>query len=246
MDVAYARGWSLGLDLRLLLRTPLADAADARRRDDERAIDDAGADRGRRPRLLGAEPRPQPASSSTEAELVAVCDLDPERLERDRAALSGRAPLRRRTTSSSTIRRSRRSRSPPRCTRIYALALGGARGRQARLRREAAGRVVGGGARADRAGRRARLVADAGPHVPLQPAGQRGPRPDPVRGARRHLLHLVEPGEPRPAPADVSVVVGSRPARLLDPSLLARRAPGARLGVDAGAASCPTFPTSRS
>ena len=23
MDVAYARGWSLGLDLRLLLRTPL-------------------------------------------------------------------------------------------------------------------------------------------------------------------------------------------------------------------------------
>ena len=25
MDVAYARGWSLGLDLRLLLRTPLAD-----------------------------------------------------------------------------------------------------------------------------------------------------------------------------------------------------------------------------
>ena len=27
MDVAYVRGWSLGLDLRLLLRTPAAAAA---------------------------------------------------------------------------------------------------------------------------------------------------------------------------------------------------------------------------
>ena len=33
MDVAYARGWSLGLDLRLLCRTPFAVSAERERRD---------------------------------------------------------------------------------------------------------------------------------------------------------------------------------------------------------------------
>ena len=42
--------------------------------------------------------------------------------------------------------------------------------------------------------------------------------------ARRHLLHLVQPGEPRPAPARRQRDLGPRSARLLDPALLAERA----------------------
>ena len=45
-----------------------------------------------------------------------------------------------------------------------------------------------------------------------------------------HLLHLVEPGQPRAAPARRERRLGPRPARLLDPALLARRAPTTRLG----------------
>ena len=44
-----------------------------------------------------------------------------------------------------------------------------------------------------------------------------------ARRARRDLLHLDEPREPRPAPARRQRRLGSRAARLLDPSLLARR-----------------------
>ena len=41
--------------------------------------------------------------------------------------------------------------------------------------------------------------------------------------ARRALLHLLEPRQPRPAPARRQRDLGPRPARLLDPPLLARR-----------------------
>ena len=68
MDVAYARGWSLGLDLRLLFRTPLELLATARDRMIQPLERSGHADgrrtacprRRRRPRLLGPEPRPQP------------------------------------------------------------------------------------------------------------------------------------------------------------------------------------------
>ena len=98
----------------------------------------------------------------------------------------------------------------------------GAPRRQARVHREAARGVgrAGGGARS--AGGGARPDADAGPHLPLQPAGEHHSRPDHQRRARRHLLHLDEPCEPRAAPVRRQCRVGSRPARLLDPSLLAR------------------------
>ena len=46
--------------------------------------------------------------------------------------------------------------------------------------------------------------------------------------ARRHLLHLDEPREPRPPPARRQRRLGPRPARLLDPALLARRDADAR------------------
>ena len=42
---------------------------------------------------------------------------------------------------------------------------------------------------------------DVRPHVRVQPAGARGQADARSRNARRHLLHLVEPREPRSAPA---------------------------------------------
>ena len=84
----------------------------------------------------------------------------------------------------------------------------------------------GGGARAARAPRRTR--ADAGPHVPLQPSGRARQGADRPRRPGRDLLRLVEPRQPRPAPAGRERRLGSRPARLLDPALLARRVARAR------------------
>ncbi len=65
------------------------------------------------------------------------------------------------------------------------------------------------------------LVLDAGPHVPVQPAGQPHSRPDPLRGARGDLLHLDVPSQSRPAPVRRERDLGSRAARLLDPAVLA-------------------------
>ena len=84
------------------------------------------------------------------------------------------------------------------------------------------------GRRRGRASSRSRAqrdrVADAGPHVPLQPAGQLDPRADPDDGELGDdLLHLDEPGEPRAAPDGRQRRLGPRAARLLDPPLLARR-----------------------
>ena len=90
------------------------------------------------------------------------------------------------------------------------------------------------------------LIADARPHVPLQPAREHHPRPDPHRRARRHLLHLDEPREPRAAPVRRQRRLGSRPARLLDPSLLARGDAVARRRRRAAAASSRRSPTSPS
>ena len=84
--------------------------------------------------------------------------------------------------------------------------------------------------------------ADAGPHVPLQPAGDDDQGLIDSRRARRDLLHLLEPREPRPAPARRQRRLGPRPARLLDPPLLARRAARSRSPPSAAAASCPDVP----
>ena len=57
----------------------------------------------------------------------------------------------------------------------HPLALKALAGREARLRRETAGRVLHRGALADRRGRGARARPDAGAHVPVQPAGEHDP-----------------------------------------------------------------------
>ena len=112
----------------------------------------------------------------------------------------------------------------------HPLALRGARRRQARLHREAA-RRVGRPRRADLD----RSSPNAADRV-LMP-GHTFLYSPPVnmireliesRRARRHLLRLDEPREPRPPPAGRERRLGSRPARLLDPPLLARRDAGAR------------------
>ncbi len=73
-----------------------------------------------------------------------------------------------------------------------------------------------------------------GPHVPVQPAGQQDSRADRLRRARRHLLDLDEPGEPRVAPAGRERGLGPRSPRLLDPPLLARGDPDVRGGATRG------------
>ena len=90
------------------------------------------------------------------------------------------------------------------------------------------------------------LVADAGPHVPLQPAGERDPRADPRGELGDDLLHLDEPRQPRPASVRRQRHLGPRAARLLDPALLARGVADTRLGAQPRAASSRTRPTSRS
>ena len=86
-----------------------------------------------------------------------------------------------------------------------------------------------------------------GPHVPLQPRRQPASA---IRSRRARsattVLHLDEPGEPRAAPERRQRRLGPRPARLLDPALLARRESDARCRRSAAAASSRASPTSRS
>ena len=70
---------------------------------------------------------------------------------------------------------------------------------------------------------RAGLVLMPGHTFLYSPPVNVDPRADRVGRARRDLLHLDEPREPRPAPVRRERRLGSRPARLLDPPLLARR-----------------------
>ena len=158
---------------------------------------------------------------------------------RSGSALGARPPVPRGEAHRALRRRARGPdgrRGRPRDTRLDAFRAGrtGAAGRQARASREAALRLLRRGARARRAQPRAGARADAGPHIRLQPAGERDPLVDHVGRAGRALLHLLEPREPRPASVGRQRRVGSRPARLLDPALLAGRDPGAHLGGGAG------------
>ena len=86
----------------------------------------------------------------------------------------------------------------------------------------------------------------AGPYVPLQPTRSDDPRARGRRRARRDLLRLYEPREPRSAPVRRQRHLGSRAARLLDPALLARRDADPRQRASAAAASSRLSQTSRS
>ena len=129
-----------------------------------------------RPRLLGPEPDPQPATSSTEADVGASA------------------------TSTSAARPFGRRYPTVRCTRLrgsarrpgvdavaiatpvsthHPLGARSARGGQARVHREAARRRRSRRPELIAVAARARADADAGPHVPLQPAGEHDPRPHP-------------------------------------------------------------------
>ena len=103
------------------------------------------------------------------------------------------------------------------------------RGRQARVRREAARRRPRRRRASSCGHRRERgLVLMPGHTFLYSPPVRTDPRADRLGDARRDPLHLDEPGQPRPAPVRRERRLGSRPARLLDPPLLARRDARAR------------------
>ena len=164
----------------------------------ERPVRGTGPGRSRRPRLLGPEPRPQPPRVRRRRPL-AVCDPASDALGGSRVASPALAQRHRPRDAPRRRPTSRPSRSPPRCRRTTRSPRG-ARGGQARLRREAA----------------RRLVAEAPELVELARAAQPAfccratrsstarrstdPRPHPIGRARRDLLRLDEPREPRPPP----------------------------------------------
>ena len=160
-----------------------------------------------------------------EFELIALCERDQAPDRRVREANS-RHPLRARAS---------RKRSPTRDVEAVAIAtpphthyIAGAPGagsRQAGAGREAARPDRRRGGRAGRPLRRGRPGADARPHLPLQPLGQQGQRADRRRRPRRDLLRHLLADEPRPLPARRGRP-RPRPARPLDPPLLARQTAG--------------------
>ena len=127
MDVAYARGWSLGLDLRLLCR-PRSRSRTGRRRlmrtRDVRRVPtrtvvsgEARPGRRRRPRLLGAEPRAQPARAPGGRGRGRLRPATRARSTRSHGAIR-RCADDEASSASSPTRRSRRSRSRRRSRRI--------------------------------------------------------------------------------------------------------------------------------
>ena len=88
MDVAYARGWSLGLDLWLLLRTPWAQVACRRARPtgDERPSRSPSS-----ASATGARTSSRNLIELEDAELAGVCDQRPGALETHARPLPGRS-----------------------------------------------------------------------------------------------------------------------------------------------------------
>ena len=119
---------------------------DRPRRPRGRADDRPG--RRHRARLLGPEPGARPSPPRRRAGSLAVCDADPTRLER---AARRYPDARTFTDLDGRVRRRRRRCGRPRHTGRHPLRAGsrGARGGQARPRREAADADDGGGRRAD-------------------------------------------------------------------------------------------------
>ena len=243
MDVAYARSWSLGLDLRLLLAHAVRSSpTKGHRMSVAVAGAEAGPRRRRRARVLGPEPRAEPARNRGRRASSRVCDLRRRSARRDRPALPGAFGTTTRFEDVLADRRrggsdrdagldaTFRSRSP----RSRPASTCSSRSRSRRRRAEAVELM--------RARGRARPRADAGPHVSLQPTGDRDPRADRVGRARRDLLHLDEPRQPRAAPAGRERRLGSRPARLLDPPVLARRDADRTSARSAAAACIPGIP----
>ena len=226
MDVAYVRGWTLSLDLRLLLKTPLSLV---RMRASRMTLSPFPENIPYEPVRTGVVglgywgPNLIRNLNDLEtSELRWICDLDEARLD----AIARRYP---------TVRSTQQFDELLEDPQLEAIAIATPVSTHYSLARAAllAGKHVfiekplaafhrrGPEATAPR--RRARADADARAHVPLQPAGEHDPRPDPVGRAGQHLLHLDEPREPRSAPVRRQRGVGPRPARLLDPPLLARR-----------------------
>ena len=155
MDVAYARSWSLGLDLRLLLRTPLQLA-----RTEDHGLKAGPATAGGWPELRVAVVGLGYWGPNLVRNLHELDGAERRRRLRPAAGARSRTIARRYPAMRTTTElrrgarrpgRSTRSRSRRRSRRHFALAAARARGRQARVRREAARGVVRRGARAHRA-----------------------------------------------------------------------------------------------
>ena len=99
----------------------------------------------------------------------------------------------------------------------------GARGRQARLRREAAGDARRRDGRARRARRGARPRADARPPAALPPRRAEAEGADRLGRARRRALRLRQPAEPRHRPHERERALVARRARPVGDPLPARR-----------------------
>ena len=219
----YARSWSLGLDLR-------AAAADAARTSSGRRGVTAREPPPVRVAVVGLGYwGPNLVRNLDElAEAEVVCDLRPRPRAARRRSAGATRPCATTTRFDDAARRRRRRRGRDRDAGLDALrarARGARRpastsSSRSRSRRRSAEAARARSRLADERG----LRADAGPHVPLQPAGRtRSATLIDARRARRHLLHLDEPREPRAAPVRRERRLGPRPARLLDPPLLARR-----------------------
>ena len=147
-----------------------------------------------------------------EAQVRWICDLDRERLEPFPPAPPVGAGHHPTSSGSSPTRASTRSSSPRPCTptttwrrRPYRRASTcSSRSRWPRRQRWPTTwpRMA-----AERG-----LLLDVRAHVPLQPARARDQADDRGRHARRHLLHLLQPGEPGPAPARRERDLGPGPA----------------------------------
>ena len=171
MDVAYARGWSLGLDLRLLCRTPLAVlrqagvVTTAHERIRVRGSPSSASATGARTSSATSTSSPAPRSRASATPVPSALDAIARRYPAVRCTT-------RRSTTSSATRRSTRSRIATPVSTHFELALRALEaGKHVFVEKPLAG-VVRGGRGADRARRRARPRPDAGPHVPLQPAGR--------------------------------------------------------------------------
>ena len=205
-----------------------------------------GWDSGRRARLLGSEPAARARQTSSTPSVRWICDLDNERLRQVSSAVPGRArdhanrarclPTRPSTRSSSPRPSTRTTTSPPRRSRRASTCSSRSRWRRP----------------AQLADELRRMARGAGPdlmcgHTFLYSPPVRAIKRMLERGqARRHLLHLVQPREPRPAPARRQRDLGPRPARLLDPALLAQRDADERCAPSAATRSSRASPTWRS